>query len=325
LAILVIALVTLAGVVYLASRTHQTTRTHRVPIVLYSSLDREVVEPIIARFREQTGIEVLLVGDTEATKTTGLVERLIAERERPRADVWWSSEVLGTIKLSRAGVLSAYTSAEVEKEFVGGWPKGLRSSRGDWYGLMLRPRVTVWRSGTSEPSAEHWSGADFAIADPHFGTTRGALAELSVRDAARFEGVLARAKDYRVVPGNAAVVRAVAQGEASAGETDYDDYLAALRNGWKLEMRPVGLCTPGSVALVEGGPNPVLAKALVDFILSAEVERELGKGEAGAIPVREAVRREFDWTAKFEVGSVDWENVFDASQGAIERWDGARK
>ncbi|MBN1964808.1 MAG: ABC transporter substrate-binding protein, partial [Anaerolineae bacterium] len=62
-------------------------------VVVYVSVDQPHAEPVLARFEEQTGIDVQAVYDTEATKTTGLVTRLYAEREQPQADVFWSSEI----------------------------------------------------------------------------------------------------------------------------------------------------------------------------------------------------------------------------------------
>ena len=48
-------------------------------VVVYTALDDMYSRPILDRFAETTGIEVVPVYDTEASKTTGLVNRLIAE------------------------------------------------------------------------------------------------------------------------------------------------------------------------------------------------------------------------------------------------------
>ena len=58
-----------------------------------------MLREIVVAFVDETGIEVRLVGDNEAVKTTGLMQRIIAERGRPGADVWWSSEPFATIRL----------------------------------------------------------------------------------------------------------------------------------------------------------------------------------------------------------------------------------
>lgn len=66
-------------------------------VVIYTSLDKVFSQPILEAFEKETGIKVLDVYDSEATKTTGLVNRLIAEKNNPRADVFWNSETGRTI------------------------------------------------------------------------------------------------------------------------------------------------------------------------------------------------------------------------------------
>ena len=47
-------------------------------VVVYTSLDKVFSQPILEEFERKTGIKVKAVYDSEATKTTGLVNRLIA-------------------------------------------------------------------------------------------------------------------------------------------------------------------------------------------------------------------------------------------------------
>lgn len=61
-------------------------------VVVYSSVDDVFARPIAERFQKQTSINVKLVPDTEETKSTGLLNRLIAEKNRPVADVFWSGD-----------------------------------------------------------------------------------------------------------------------------------------------------------------------------------------------------------------------------------------
>jgi iron(III) transport system substrate-binding protein len=83
-------------------------------VVVYTSLDQLFSEPILREFQAQTGVEVKAVYDVEASKTTGLVNRLIAEKDRPRADVFWNSEVGRTLVLKDKGVLERYRSPSAE-------------------------------------------------------------------------------------------------------------------------------------------------------------------------------------------------------------------
>src|SRR5437868_4740886 len=79
-------------------------------VVIYTSVDQPVAEPILREFEKRTGIHVELRTDAEATKSVGLAERLRAERNNPQADVWWSNEIFLTINLADEGVLESYRS-----------------------------------------------------------------------------------------------------------------------------------------------------------------------------------------------------------------------
>ncbi|MDI7277711.1 MAG: iron ABC transporter substrate-binding protein, partial [Anaerolineae bacterium] len=66
-------------------------------VVVYTSRDQLYAEPILKGFERDTGIRVRAVYDTGATKTVGLTNRLLAEKDHPQADVFWNSEVARTI------------------------------------------------------------------------------------------------------------------------------------------------------------------------------------------------------------------------------------
>jgi len=275
-------------------------------VILYVSADETVARPVILAFEQQTGLHVGVVFDTEQKKTTGLVNRLRDERDRPQADVLWSSEVFNTVRLADEGVLAPYESAATE-----GWP--LRDARGRWYGFAARPRVIVYAPDRVGPddvpqtwmalTDPRWQGR-IVMADPRFGTTGGHLAAMrtywsELAGDAYYEAFLLGLADNRVklLPGgNAAVVQAVADGEADVGLTDADDVWAAKRRGYDVEMvlprhgleGGVGagtLLTPNTVALVAGGPHPAEAGRLIDFLLSPAVERMLADSVSHNVPV----------------------------------------
>ena len=77
---------------------------------VYVSTDRVFSEPILKTFEQRTGVRVNAVYDTEETKSTGLANRLLAERENPQADVFWSNEPVRTLVLKSRGVLAPYQS-----------------------------------------------------------------------------------------------------------------------------------------------------------------------------------------------------------------------
>lgn len=316
-------------------------------IVLYSSVDAGVLKPILDAYTQRTGVRVDVVSDTEATKTTGLVNRLITERDNPRADVWWSGETVGTVQLSRAGVLARYASpaADAAARASGslhGWP--LVSARSDWYGLALRPRVIVWRTAdyaNADAAPRSLRGLveskkTVAMANPAFGTARGHLAALYValgRD--EFVKTLSSIA-WRVYDGNAAVVRAVANGECPLGITDYDDFRGAIANGWGLSCSLLPLTndaeagsrvftTPGTIALVAGAPHAELAKGFIDDVLSPAVEQTLAAGDWSSWPVLKGVPVPEDRFKGLTAAAVDWEKGADFLSEAAAAWEEARK
>ncbi|MGH9427544.1 MAG: extracellular solute-binding protein, partial [Terriglobia bacterium] len=58
-------------------------------VVIYVSADRPFSEPVLQAFEKKTGVVVKAVYDTEETKSTGLANRLLAEKNNPQADVFW--------------------------------------------------------------------------------------------------------------------------------------------------------------------------------------------------------------------------------------------
>ena len=126
-----IVMITAAGV-YL-----NTTNDQR-EVVIYTSVDQVYSEPVLEKFEDETGIKVKAVYDVEAAKTTGLVNRLIAEKGNPLADVWWNGEIAQTILLKEEGVLTPYSSTEAD-----GIPSAYIDTEGYWTGFGGRARVLL--------------------------------------------------------------------------------------------------------------------------------------------------------------------------------------
>ena len=266
-------------------------------VVVYTSLDQIYSDPILSDFERRTGIEVRPVYDTEAAKTTGLINRLIARRDQPDCDVLWNNEVLQTERLGQMGLLSEYVSPEAKR-----FPERFRDERGRWTGFAGRMRVIIYnkrlvkrdelRGGVDDLISPRWRGRT-AIARPFFGTTLTHMAVLHQRwGPERLSAYLdaLRANDTALCLGNATVRDMVATGERAFGLTDTDDAHAAVLDG-----KPVGiivpdadggpLVIPNTVALIANCPHPEAGKKLIDYLLSAEVERRLARGRSAQIPL----------------------------------------
>ena len=258
-------------------------------VVIYVSVDQVFSEPILKKYEEKTGINVRAVYDVEATKTTGLVNRLIAEKNRPVADVFWNGEFSRTITLKDEGVLASYES-----------PSGLdipdqyHDPQGYWTGFGGRARVLMVNTELVQtyPDSlfdllnETYQGDEIAIAYPMFGTSAthaaALYAVLGPDEGKQFYQDLAD-KGVRVVDGNSVVRDLVADGRASIGLTDTDDAYGALERGAPVKIivpdqdeNGIGtLIIPNTVALIAGAPHEDRGKQLIDYLLSREVEAEL--------------------------------------------------
>jgi len=264
-------------------------RSTTAEVVVYTSVDRPYSEPVLKRFQEGTGIRVKAVYDLEAAKTTGLVNRLIAEKEHPQADVFWNGEFVQTLLLKEEGVLSPYASPEEEDATF-------RDPESFWTGFGGRARVflvnTELLAEDDFPSSvfdlldPRRSPETFGVAHPLFGTTAthaAALYALMGPDEARSFFSALRQRGVQILEGNAAVRDAVVHGRIEAGLTDTDDACGAIRRGEKVaavfpdqEDGELGtLVIPNTVAVIRGGSNPEEAKKLVDFLLSTDTEEAL--------------------------------------------------
>jgi iron(III) transport system substrate-binding protein len=107
-------------------------------IVVYTSVDQVFSEPVLKLFEKRTGIRVLPVYDVEAAKTTGLVNRLITEKDHPQADIFWNGEFVQTLLLQADGLLAPYqspNSADIPAQYV--------DPQGYWTGFAGRARVLL--------------------------------------------------------------------------------------------------------------------------------------------------------------------------------------
>ena len=280
-----LTLAVLLAVILAACRTPSET------VVIYTSVDQVFSEPILARFEKETGITVLPVYDVEAAKTTGMVNRLIAEKETPLADVFWSGEFAQTIILHDEGVLTPYASPNAK-----GIPAVYRDPDGYWTGFAGRARVFLVNTdlvpqdrlpnSLEDLLDPFWPGEQLGIAYPLFGTAATQAAALyaqwgQAEGRAFFESLAAR--DIQIVDGNSVVRDMVADGRLALGITDTDDACGAVEAGAPVRIvvpdqdvgQPGTLIIPNTVGLVAGGPNPENGRRLIDFLLSEAVAGQL--------------------------------------------------
>jgi iron(III) transport system substrate-binding protein len=272
-------------------------------VVIYTSVDQVYSEPVFREFENKTGIRVRAVYDVEAAKTTGLVNRLIAEKEHPQADVFWSGEIVQTMLLEQEGVLGRYDSPS-----AGDIPPQFKSPQGSWTGFGGRGRVLLVntrRLGTTPAPGsiydfldERYPADSLAVAYPMFGTTSthaAALYAVLGRNESQIFFKRVSDRGVRVVDGNSVVRDLVADGQLIFGLTDTDDACGAVERGAPViivipdqETNGIGtLIIPNTVAVIAGAPHEQEAGQLTDYLLSRDTEAELVRSGWIQVPSRD--------------------------------------
>jgi iron(III) transport system substrate-binding protein len=331
-----VVVVVLACVVLLA---HGCRPRAAREVVIYTSVDQVFAEPVLRAFEEHSGIRVRAVFDTEETKSTGVVNRLIAEAALPQADVFWSGDPVRPFLLIRRGLVASYVSPE-----AAAIPSGFKSVDGLWTGTAARARVLLVNRDRVGAGArprsiraladQQWRGQG-AIANPLFGTTTMHVAALFTAWGDTEATAFLRAiKDNgtRIASSNGEVKRLVVAGEVAFGLTDTDDAYDAVASGAPVEVvypdaEAAGtLVMPTSVVLLKGGPNASSARALVDYLLSADAEQRMAANGAH-MPLRSdvtppaGVRR----IAEVRAMTVDYARVaetMETVQPTLRAWAG---
>ena len=268
-------------------------------VTVYTSQDQVYAEPILQRFEQETGIRVRAVYDSEAVKTVGLVNRLIAEKNHPRCDLFWNNEEFRTHQLAARGVLAADVPIE---------SFGVRTRQWVWNTNLLG-RAELPSSLIALTNVQ-WRGK-VVIALPLFGSTATHFQVLRQRwGAAKWQAWCRAlsANDVMTVDGNSVVVQLVGRGEVALGLTDSDDVRAGLRNGLPIAGQPLGrdaLIIRNTLGHIRGAPSPDSAKRLAKFLQSPKVHFALA--EAGAI----------DSDQPATADTIAWPGLIELSEQAV--------
>jgi len=270
-------------------------------VVVYCSADKEFAELIFKAYEAKSGVTVRPLYDTEETKTAGLTARLVAEKARPKADVFWSSDTSRAVALVGQDLAASYVSPAAE-----GIPARYKDPSGRWTGFGARIRVILYNTARVTAADAPRSIADFinprwkgrfAIANPHFGTTSFQMAALfSKWGDAKAAAFLQQLKENGAViaAGNADVKDRVADGRVDAGILDEDDAVVAVR-----DKKPVAIAIPDQegadalgtplmpnvAMLIQGAPNREQGQRFIDFLVSKEAERILAESDAAQYPL----------------------------------------
>ncbi len=290
-------------------------------VIVYVSEDQVFSEPILRDFEEDTGIKIMAVYDTEETKSTGAMNRLIAEKDNPQADVYWANEPIRAIVLKQMGISTHYFSPEAE-----GIPAGFKGPQGHWTGFSARARVLIVNAEETPSSIyaytdKRWENKG-VVANPLFGTTTSWVAALFTiwgDDKARdyMEGM--KGNGTKISTSNGESTMLVANKEFLFSLVDSDDATNAIRDGKHVkqiypdqEEGGLGcLVLPNATVLIKDGPNPENGRKLIDYLLSPQTERKLAFADCAQIPLHKGVDTPDDVLKIEELKTmkVDFESV----------------
>jgi iron(III) transport system substrate-binding protein len=300
------------------------TKQDQREVVVYTSLDQVFSKPVLDDFQEKTGTEVKAVYDVEASKTTGLFNRLLAEKTNPQCDVFWNSEVGRTIILKKEGVLTPYVSSSAKDI-----PAQFKDVNGFWTGFAARARVLVYNTDLLEESElpesifeltePGWKGR-VAMGYPLFGTTATHVAALWAhigQDKTEEYLKALKVNEILIVDGNAVARDMVVRGRVPLAFTDTDDVNVAVQSGKPVKMiypdsQGMGtLFIPNTVAMIKDCPHPEEARILIDYLLSREVESRLAFSDSANMPVRDGVATPSHMPLQSSVKAmvVDYEDI----------------
>jgi iron(III) transport system substrate-binding protein len=308
-------------------------------VVVYTSEDQVFSEPILQDFEKETGIKVRAVFDTEEAKSIGVMNRLIAEKDNPQADVFWANEPFRAQVLKDKGIAAVYRSPQAK-----GIPELYKDPDGYWTGFSTRARVFVVNQSVENFPASIltytdpvWRGKG-VIANPLFGTTTVQVAALFCHwgeDKAKTFLETMKKNAVGVSTSNGESTDFVSSGQYAFSLVDSDDAVSRMRQG-----RPITvvypdqgpddsgcLIVPNAVVLIKGARHPDNARRLIDYLLSPETERKLAYADCAQIPLHSGVDipKEIKPIEQIKVMDIDYAEVartMQSIQPILKAWAG---
>jgi iron(III) transport system substrate-binding protein len=207
-------------------------------LVVYSGRSLDLVEPILDRFSEETGVKVeIREGDTAE-----MAAQILEEGENSPADVFFGQDAGALGALAEAGRF-----ASLDEDVLEQVEPGVRSADGEWVGVSARVRVLVYNperisedelpESILDLAEPEWAGkVGWAPTNGSFQAFVTALRVIEGEEAA--ETWLEEMKDNGAITfdGNNDILDAVANGGSS-------DPVVGLVNHYYLLQRLVGIPT----------------------------------------------------------------------------------
>ncbi len=258
-------------------------------VVVYTSRQPHLIEPLFARYTESTGVRVDFTSDNEAS----LIERLAAEGSRTNADVFITVDAGNLWHAAERGLLDQVQS-EVLEEAI---PAALRDDQGQWFGLSLRARVIVYHPERVDKSSlstyealagDQWAGrlclrssrkvynqSMVAMMIEHHGEQQ---AEAIVSGWVNNLATNPYSSDTQVIEAIAAgqcdvgIVNSYYLGRLIADDPDYP-----VRLYWPNQDTTGTHVNISGAGVTRHAPRPEQGRALIEWLASAEAQAEFAE------------------------------------------------
>ena len=273
-------------------------------LTIYSGRSQSLVEPLIDRFAEESGIDV----DVRYGDTAELALLIAEEGDNSPADVFFSQSPGAVTSLAQRDLLGEIDQASLDLV-----DERFRDPDGRWVGTSGRQRVLVYDSDQIDPadlpdSVLDLTGPDFegkvAVAPTNgsFQDFVTALRQIEGEDTAEawLDGMADN--DSPTYANNNAIVEAVGRGEVPMGLVNHYYNFRFLEEDPDLPSRnyefeagdPGALVIPSSATVIASSEQAEQAQEFVAFLLSEEsqlyfaeetFEYPLARGVAAAVDV----------------------------------------
>lgn len=240
----------------------------------------------VDEFQKETGIKV----DAVRMSSGEILGRISAEKENPKASVWFGGPADGFIQAKEMGLLEEYVSPN-----AGEIADGFKDSEGYWTGIYIgylgfaSNEVLLKERGIEAPNS--WEDllkpefkGQIVTANPGSSGTAYTTLATMVQLLGEEEGLeYMRKLDDQIktyTKSGTAPGRMAGQGEAIVGLTFLHDAIKYQEEG----MKDIVISAPaegtgyeiGAVGLIKGGPDQDEAKEFIDWVLTKEAQ-ELGQ------------------------------------------------
>ncbi|MFB0844044.1 extracellular solute-binding protein [Paenibacillus oleatilyticus] len=305
-------------------------------LVIYTARDKNVVEEIIPKFKEQNpgmDVEVLTMGAQQ------VLERVRGEKANPQADFWWGGTQSALMTAANEGLLES-----VKPSFADKIPAMYKDSQDRWYGEMLLPEVIMYNSKAlkKEDAPKDWDD----LLDAKYkgkiiirgvlasGTMRTIYSSLIYRQDANdpkkgydwLKKLDANTKEYAQDPTN--LYLKLAREEGTLSLWNLQDIMIQK----ELQKQPFDFIYPASgapilvdgVGVVKGAKNMEAAKKFYEFLFDSKLRVELAE-KLYQIPTRTDINKDTlpAWLKGLELKplNIDWAVMAQKEKEWMQHWD----